>query len=213
MYHEQRHIVRKVFISAVIALTSLCVTFICLYLLIPKYKPVPTLTATSTPAPTIAKTPVVTRTVAPALAPIQLQIDSINVAAVINPVGLNALGDMDIDENPEAVAWYQLGVKPGEEGSAVIAGHYGWKNGVASVFNDLNKLVAGDVVSTIGEDGKVQQFKVIRSAMYTPDQDATDVFRSDDGKAHLNLVTCQGSWNNTQSTYSDRLVVFTELVT
>jgi len=119
---------------------------------------------------------------------------------------------MDIDENPKQAAWYQLGAKPGEEGSAVIAGHYGWKKSVPSVFNDLHTLVAGDEISTVGEDGKVMTFVVSRLATYAPDQDATDVFRSDDGKAHLNLVTCQGSWNNSQSTYSERLVVFTNLV-
>lgn len=144
--------------------------------------------------------------------PVQLKVSKINVDTVTIPVGVNAKGDMDIDENPEQAAWYELGAKPGQEGSAVIAGHYGWKNGVASVFNDLHTLVAGDEISTVGEDGKVMTFVVTRLTTYMPNQDATDVFRSDDGKAHLNLVTCQGSWNNSESTYSERLVVFSDLV-
>ena len=144
--------------------------------------------------------------------PVQLKISKINVDTVTAPVGINAKGDMDIDENPEQAAWYKLGAKPGQEGSAVIAGHYGWKNGVASVFNDLHTLVAGDEISTVGEDGKIMTFVVTRLMTYAPNQDATDVFRSDDGKAHLNLVTCQGSWNNSESTYSERLVVFSDLI-
>jgi len=73
-------------------------------------------------------------------------------------------------------------------------------------------LVAGDRILTVGEDGKVMTFVVTSLATYAPDQDATNVFRSDDGKAHLNLVTCQGSWNNSVRTYSERLVVFTDLL-
>lgn len=143
--------------------------------------------------------------------PIQLKIGSIGVETVVVPMGLAADGNMAIDEDPKKVAWYKLGPKPGEEGSAVIAGHYGWLNGVPSVFNDVNKLVKGDKISTIGEDGRELVFVVTRTALYAPDQDATDVFRSDDGKAHLNLITCQGTWDGSVNSYSERFVVFTEL--
>jgi len=56
----------------------------------------------------------------------------------------------------------------------------------------------------------VRNFAVTAIRMYNPDDDATQVFVSTDGKAHLNLITCQGSWNNTEQTYSERLVVFTD---
>jgi len=143
---------------------------------------------------------------------VQLKIERIGVLALINPVGLAANGDMAIDENPEQLAWYKDGPKPGEEGSAVIAGHYGWKGSVPSVFNELHTLVPGDEITAIDDKGQTLIFVVIRLETYQPDQDATNVFKSDDGKAHLNLITCQGSWNNSQSTYSERLVVFTDLV-
>lgn len=187
--------------------------FILLYTVVPLLKNSPPPTAKvsvpdSIPKPAAAKTiPYFSVT-----SPVQLKISRINVDTATVPVGINAEGDMDIDENPEQAAWYKLGAKPGQEGSAVIAGHYGWKNGVASVFNDLHTLVAGDEISTVGEDGKTVTFVVTRLMTYMPNQDATDVFRSDDGKAHLNLVTCQGSWNNSESTYSERLVVFSDLV-
>ena len=144
--------------------------------------------------------------------PVQMSIAAIDVAAIINPVGLTSEGDMAIDENPEQIAWYKFGPKPGELGSAVVAGHYGWKNGVPSIFNDLNTLVKGDEISILGENGQLMTFVVTRTAIYMPDQDATDVFKSDDGKAHLNLITCQGSWNKSLDTYSERLVVFTDFV-
>ena len=145
-------------------------------------------------------------------APVKLKVMSINVDAAIKPVGVTPAGNMDIDENPKELAWYEFGPKPGEKGSAVIAGHYGWKDGIPSVFNDLNKLAKGDKLSTYDEDGREITFVVTKSELYTPNQDATNVFKSKDGKAHLNLITCQGSWNNSARTYTERLVVFTDLV-
>jgi LPXTG-site transpeptidase (sortase) family protein len=198
---------QKLFLVITIPVVSLCITFILLYVFIPglhssRVDPIRVPNATHNVAAPAA-------TIAP---PTQLKISSIAVDAIVNPVGLTSTGDMAIDENPTQVAWYKLGPKPGEEGSAVIAGHYGWKNGVPSVFNDLNKLVKGDTVSTLGEDGRLRTFAVNHTALYAPNQDATDVFRSNDGKAHLNLITCQGSWNNSAQTYSERLIVFTDYV-
>jgi LPXTG-site transpeptidase (sortase) family protein len=144
--------------------------------------------------------------------PLKLTIDSLAIDAVINPVGLTPEGDMDIDENPAQTAWYKLGPKPGEQGSAVIAGHYGWKNGIPSVFNDLNKLIKGDEISIYDKYGQTKTFVVSKTAVYAPDQDASNVFRSNDGKAHLNLVTCQGSWNASAHTYSERLIIFSDYV-
>jgi LPXTG-site transpeptidase (sortase) family protein len=197
---------QKLFFIVIIPIVSLCVTFILLYVFMPARH--------NTPVTPVVAAPIVhdaTPTVAVSV-PVELKISSIAVDALVNPVGLTSTGDMAIDENPEQLAWYQFGPKPGEEGSAVIAGHYGWKNGVPSVFNDLNKLARGDQISTYGADGQVKTFVVSRSALYAPDQDATTVFKSDDGKVHLNLITCQGSWNNSARTYSERLVVFTDFL-
>jgi len=144
--------------------------------------------------------------------PAKLKISNIGVEAVIKPVGVTAAGNMDIDENPKELAWYKFGPKPGEKGSAVIAGHYGWKDTVPSVFNNLNKLNKGDTISSYDGQGREITFVVTKAELYEPDQDATDVFKSKDGKSHLNLITCQGSWNNSARTYTERLVVFTDLV-
>jgi LPXTG-site transpeptidase (sortase) family protein len=210
VHRKYNRIAQKTFVIITVTLLSMCVTFILLYSLAPRYR-APLATA-STENPAQASKPVVQNGVSVIAPPVSLKISKIGVDTTMAAVGVNLKGDMDIDENPTQAAWYKLGAKPGEEGSAVIAGHYGWKNGVPSVFNDLHTLVKGDKFSTIGEDGKQMMFVVTRLATYAPDQDATNVFRSDDGKAHLNLVTCQGSWNNSQSTYSERLVVFSDLV-
>lgn len=191
---------------------SICSTFILLYLLKPAQLPKQ---VSKTSAPTAPKETQLPRELPTKVAfsvPSRLLIENIKVEASVKPVGLTPEGDMAIDENPEETAWYELGPKPGEEGSAVVAGHYGWKNGQGSVFNELHTLKVGDLIAIVDDKGQKVTFSVTRMQMYAPDQDATDVFKSDDGKAHLNLITCHGDWNSKLSTYSQRLVVFTDFV-
>ncbi|WP_432714355.1 class F sortase [Pedobacter sp.] len=142
--------------------------------------------------------------------PDRLEIPKINVESVILGLGVNESGDMDAPTNIKETGWYKYGPKPGAKGTAVIAGHYGWKNGDAAIFNDLNQLVEGDKVVITDKSGRKSTFSVTKTAIFDPNQDATEVFTSTDGKSHLNLITCQGTWNNTQNTYSERLVVFTD---
>jgi sortase A len=208
---RKKRIAQIVFIVIAVPLLAMSGTILVLEHVMPRFKA----TVVQNREISLTVPEAVVRAPAPLVAlapPTELKIDKIGVGAVVKPVGLTVDGNMDIDENPTQAAWYKFGPKPGQEGSAVIAGHYGWKKNVPSVFNDLHKLVAGDQILTLGEDGKVMTFVVTHLITYAPDQDATNVFKSDDGKAHLNLVTCQGSWNNSVRTYSERLVVFADLL-
>lgn len=80
------------------------------------------------------------------LLPVRLKIPRINVNALVEYVGLTSDGAMDVPKGPAEVAWYKLGSRPGEIGSAVIAGHSGWKNNKKAVFDNLNKLKKGDKI-------------------------------------------------------------------
>lgn len=142
--------------------------------------------------------------------PLRIKIPTINVDAVIYYTGITANGAMDIKQDPNKTAWYNLGPRPGENGSAVIAGHYGWSNGQGSVFNGLHTLNKGDKIATVDVLGIDTNFIVRDIKRYDPDADASDIFTSNDGKSHLNLVTCDGTWDNNKNTYSDRLVVFAD---
>lgn len=145
--------------------------------------------------------------------PIRLKIPKIKVNTTLEHVGLTSEGAMDIPKSPDKAAWFNLGPRPGEIGSAVIDGHYGvWKNGKKTVFNNLNKLRKGDKVYTIDEKGSVITFVVRESKSYNSEMDADDVFISGDGKSHLNLITCEGVWNKVTQSYPRRLVIFTDKV-
>lgn len=143
--------------------------------------------------------------------PVRLKIPKINVNAPVSYVGITAQGAMGAPNGPFDVAWFGLGPRPGENGSAVIAGHYGrWKNGGGSVFDNLNRLKKGDKIYIEDIKGFTTTFVVRESKIYDPNANTGDVFYSMDGKAHLNLITCDGVWDNIRKTYSNRLIVFTE---
>ena len=143
--------------------------------------------------------------------PVRLKIPKINVDAEIDPMGTTPSGAMEIPSGPKNVGWYKSGPHPGDSGSAVIDGHYGrWKNGEGSVFDDLNNLEKGDILYVEDENGMATSFVVRESRKYDPNADASDVFESSDGKSHLNLITCEGTWNKDSKSYSQRLVVFAD---
>ena len=142
--------------------------------------------------------------------PIRLKIPKLAVDAGFEYVGLAPDGAMDKPKSLDAAAWFELGTRPGETGSAVIAGHYGYRNGKLAVFDKLYKLRKGDKLYVEDDRGVITTFVVRESRRYDPNADASDVFGSNDGGAHLNLVTCAGVWNEASQTFSQRLVVFTD---
>lgn len=142
--------------------------------------------------------------------PVLLKIPTINVHAPVTYVGLAEDGAMAVPKGPADVAWYQHGKRPGENGSAVIAGHYGWKNNLPAVFDNLHTLSKGDRIYIEDEKGVTIVFVVREIKIYGKDDDASSVFSSSDGRAHLNLVTCTGVWNKAAKTFSERLVVFAD---
>jgi len=142
--------------------------------------------------------------------PVRLEIPGINVDAPVEYVGLTSDGAMDVPKDPVNVAWFNLGPRPGENGSAVITGHYGWKNKISAVFDNLHTLRKGDKIYIEDEKGTNTVFVVREIQIYGKNEDFSLVFGSSDEKAHLNLITCTGIWNKTKKTYSDRLIVFTD---
>jgi len=142
--------------------------------------------------------------------PTLLKIPEINVNSLIEHVGLVNGKAMGVPEKQENVAWFTSSQRPGENGNAVIAGHYGWKNKRSSAFDNLYKLRKGDRIFVEDEFAETTTFIVREIRRYSPDADATAVFSSDDGNSHLNLITCEGNWEEDSKSYSRRLVVFAD---
>lgn len=142
------------------------------------------------------------------VSPVRLKIPKIHVDSVIEQVGVTSTGEMGVPQNVAHVGWFDLGPRPGEMGSAVIAGHFNGEDGAAGVFTQLYKLEKGDKVYVKNSDGKSLMFVVQRVLTYDPGY--ADVVFSPSDSAHLNLITCDGVWNSDQKRYSKRLVVFTD---
>lgn len=142
--------------------------------------------------------------------PVRLKIPSINVDSAVENVGLASDGAMDVPKDSVDVGWFSLGQRPGEEGSAVIAGHFGRKNKKGSVFDNLHKLRKGDKFYIEDDQGLIITFVVREIRRFDPNAETTDIFVSSDGKSHLNLITCEGDWDKTAQQYTKRLVVFAD---
>lgn len=142
--------------------------------------------------------------------PVRLSIPKIGVDTSVLYMGLTASGDMEAPQTNEDAGWYKYGPRPGNTGSAVIAGHVGV--GSHAVFTQLNLLVKGDIVSVTDDKGQTISFVVREVRTFSRNTEPTEVFKSTTG-AHLNLITCDGTWDAGESTYSERLVVFTDKLT
>ncbi len=142
--------------------------------------------------------------------PVRLNIPGIHVDSAVEYVGLTPQGAVGIPKDPDNAAWYNLGPRPGEIGSAVITGHINWYYGAIGVFADLHKVKPGDRIVVRDDKGVDISFVVRETRSYDAAAQAIDVFISNDGKAHLNLITCEGVWDSGSQQYTKRLVVFAD---
>jgi sortase A len=143
--------------------------------------------------------------------PSRLKIDSIDVDAPFEYVGIDDDGNMGVPEGWDNVAWYEPGTVPGDVGNSVIAGHYDSDTGPA-VFYDLNELEEGDTVTIITEDDEELVFEITEiESVHVDDADTSKIFGSTDER-NLNLITCEGVWDTSEGMYDHRLIVYTTLV-
>lgn len=141
-----------------------------------------------------------------------LRIPTLHIEANIESVGLDQQKHMDVPKNAQHVAWYNLGVKPGDRGNAVMAGHYDTVTGAPAIFYKLGSLAKGDDIIVKDSQSTSFVYRVVDQKTYASDAfplqevfGVTDTYR-------LNLITCSGQFNNASNNYSHRTVVYSELV-
>ena len=156
--------------------------------------------------PAAAVVPVVERVALEA----RLVIPRVGVDATIKQLGETPEGAMAVPDNGFDVSWYNLGTPIGETGSAVIGGHNRW-NDASAVFERLDQLQIGDVVSVTNANGDLFSFVVRETRTYDPTDAADEIFTSASG-VHLNLITCSGVFDPATGMYTKRLVIFTDLL-
>jgi sortase A len=147
----------------------------------------------------------------PPASPARFQIDEIEVDAEVEHVAQDEHGRMDVPQEWENVAWYELGPVPGEQGNAVIAGHYDSFSGPA-VFFDLKELEEGDILRVITEDDEEIEFEIYEIESVHIDEADSDKIFGETEEYNLNLVTCEGVWDTSTDMYDHRLIVYSRMV-
>lgn len=142
----------------------------------------------------------------------RLRIPAIAVDAVVQLVGLTPQGAIGIPTNYTDVAWFTDSPRPGNAGNAIMVGHRDTRFFAPGVFRHLSKVKIGDDVYVDGLDGKTLHFRVVAQKTYAEDTDRLAEIVGETNRTRLNLITCEGIWNQLVRRYDKRLVVFTELV-
>ena len=144
--------------------------------------------------------------------PSELVIPAIHVDAPVEHVGTTPDGAMDAPHEWNDVAWFDQGYRPGERGSAVIAGHLDSTTDRA-VFWDLRLLKPGDQVLVKDANGSRLTFQVTGSEIYPYNQAPLQKIFGPASAPMLNLVTCNGVFDRGAKNYDKRLVVYAREVT
>ena len=141
-----------------------------------------------------------------------IAIPKLGVKTHIEAVGMDSAGRMDVPKVVADTAWFDLGVKPGEIGNAVIDGHFDTVTGAPSVFYYLKNLQKGDSIQVIDEKNQTYTFTVTTVTDYPTNTFPLVLVFGPATSRNLNLITCSGNWDKTRHNYSMRTVVFSRLI-
>jgi hypothetical protein len=146
-------------------------------------------------------------------APVEITIDSINVRAGVDQIGLAPDGTLEEQPLSRAsyAAWYRLGPAPGQVGPAVLTGHVDTKNSLG-VFFYLSQLRPGDRVAITRADGRTASFSVDSVASYPKSDFPTQLVYGATAYPALRLVTCGGQFDRSAGSYRDNVVIFAHLI-
>jgi LPXTG-site transpeptidase (sortase) family protein len=144
--------------------------------------------------------------------PVSLSIPKINVETKVQHVGLSKKGTMAVPTNYVDVGWFKHGTIPGQEGTAVLAGHFDNGFGKEGVFKRLAELQTGDEVVVTDQKGKKLTFRVFDTATLPANTSDTAAVFESRGRPLLTLITCDGAWNAEKKSYEERKIVYAELI-
>ena len=135
-----------------------------------------------------------------------MRIPSIGVDSGLQRLGLGPGGVLQPPSRWQVAGWYADGVRPGDTGPAVIAGHVDSVSGPA-VFYRLRDLRPGAAVLVTRSDGSSVRFTVAATARYPKSRFPTDAVYGPSPVPTLRLVTCIGDFDVSRRSYVDNLVV------
>jgi sortase (surface protein transpeptidase) len=139
--------------------------------------------------------------------PVRVDIPNIQVTADLEELRRNFNGELSTPAKWADAGWYAEGVLPGQRGPAVIVGHRDSAAEGPAVFYRLDSLSAGNEVFVDNSDGTRQRFVVDDTQRFAKTQFPTALIYGPTALAELRLITCAGSFDSAERSYTDNLVV------
>ena len=139
--------------------------------------------------------------------PVYLSIPVIGVRTRLIKLGLTAQGTLQVPASTSVAGWYTGGPRPGQVGSAVIAGHIDSYLG-PGVFFRLRLLRPGDRVYVRQAGGALAVFRVYAERSYPKDHFPTQRVYGPAPDPELRLITCGGTFDPAIGSYLNNVVVY-----
>lgn len=144
--------------------------------------------------------------------PTQITLDSFQHIVIVEEVGVDETGMLEVPTSYLTSGWYSKSAKPGENGNVIIDGHYDDPFGNPAAFWQLKNLKINDTVTLIDEVGNKFTYQVYDSFFVdTVDPKRTNYLK-DTNEPVLTLVTCGGVWDPISLDYNKRLIVRAKLL-
>jgi hypothetical protein len=175
--------------------------------------PAPASESTTAPAvPRIPTRPAVPPPLEERPPPIRLAVPALGVDTAVDAVGVEADGQMTIPAEVDRVGWYRFGPAPGDEGSAVIAGHVDSRTQGLGAMAPLRDAAVGDEVLVTDAAGTTSTWRVVSRELIQKQVLPLDRLFTREGPPRLTLITCGGPFLPEFSSYRDNVVVVAERV-
>ena len=139
--------------------------------------------------------------------PVSLVIPAIGVRTSLIKLGRTAQGTLQVPTSTSVAGWYTASPRPGEIGSAIIAGHIDSVAG-PGVFFRLRLLRPGNLVYVRRADGTLAVFRVYAEHMYVKTHFPTQQVYGPEPDAELHLITCGGVFDSATGHYLSNVVVY-----
>lgn len=144
--------------------------------------------------------------------PKYITVPSINAEGFLQNVGVDQNRQIAVPTNIHIGGWFIESVLPGELGLSIIDGHVDGREN-SGIFKDLAQVKPQDTFTVRYGDNRTEKFKVVGVEIIDVDKAQDVVFSQSIGvQRQLNLVSCAGSFDTAKRSYSQRVVVRSELV-
>ncbi|MCO5967461.1 class F sortase [Actinoallomurus soli] len=142
--------------------------------------------------------------------PAVLRIPAIGVRTGLERLSTDRNGRLLPPGDPARAGWFGDGIRPGDTGPAVIAGHVDSRTGPA-VFTRLTTLRPGDRILVTDATGRVAAFTVDRVRSFPKTAFPTEEVYGATPDPQLRLITCGGAFDPVSGHYRRDVVVYASL--